>query len=105
MYCRKKKQVIVNGSTIVPYDHLVLCMGTQYQVMAPTEADVHHQATNEDLPNSPHRLFEGPIPNNVFTINDEYDSAVLLYWIETNLLYSEGWYIGANYKLIISRLT
>ena len=80
----------MNGSTIVPYDHLVLCTGTQYQVCAPTEADINRQATNEDLPNNPHRLFEGQIPNNVFTINDEYDSAVLLYWLETNLLYNEG---------------
>ena len=90
LYCRKKKHVVVNGSTVVPYDHLVLCVGTQYQVTAPTEADVNHQATNEDIHNSPRRLYEGVVPSNVFTVNDEYDSAVLLYWLETNLLYTEG---------------
>ena len=37
---RKKKLVAVDNNTEVPYDHLILCTGEQYQVPAPTEADV-----------------------------------------------------------------
>ena len=69
---------------------MVLCNGTQYQIPAPTEADINTGVTNADLPNDPQRMYQGTIPSNVFTVNDDYDSAVLLYWIETNILYTEG---------------
>ena len=87
---RKKKHVVVNYNTLVPYDHLVLCTGTQYQVPAPTGADISKLVTNNEVPNSPDlRLTDVP-PKNAFVINDTYDSAVALYWTENNLLYTKG---------------
>lgn len=88
---RKKKLVTVNNHTFVPYDHLILCNGTQYQIPAPTEADISQSVTNDEVPNSPGRRYEGDVPKNVFTINDLYEAAVALYWAENNLLDSEGW--------------
>lgn len=76
----------VNGNSIVPYDHLILCTGTQYFLPAPTEANVDAGATNKDLPKKLNRRFEGKMPNNVFVINDSYDAAVALCWAESNLL-------------------
>lgn len=87
---RKKKLVTVNHNTFVPYDHLILCTGTQYQVPTPTEADVSQHVTNNEVPNNPARRFEGVPPKNVFTINDQYEAAVALYWAECNLLTNEG---------------
>lgn len=85
---RKKKFVIVENSTMVPYDHLILCTGEQYQVPAPTEADIEGGATNNNLPNSPDRRFMKTPPKNLFLVNDEYDAAVALYWVENSLLKS-----------------
>lgn len=87
---RKKKVVVVNGNTLVPYDHLVMCMGQQYQVPAPTEADIDMGTTNSELPNSPDRRYLKPQPKNLFTVNDEYDAAVALYWLENYFLKSNS---------------
>ncbi|XP_012942608.1 cilia- and flagella-associated protein 61 [Aplysia californica] len=83
---RTKKLVTVNGSAIVPYDHLVLCTGRQYQVPCPTGADVLNDTTNDQLPQSPHRRYQGPVPGNLFLVNDAYDGAVMLYRAESQLL-------------------
>ncbi|KAL3874225.1 hypothetical protein ACJMK2_037270 [Sinanodonta woodiana] len=83
---RKKKVVIVNNDTVVPYDHLVICTGQQYQIPAPTDVDVNSGVTSDDLPNNPDRRYYGVKPKNLFTINDEYDAAVALYWIENTLV-------------------
>ncbi|KAK3611320.1 hypothetical protein CHS0354_029969 [Potamilus streckersoni] len=83
---RKKKVVIVNNDTVVPYDHLVICTGQQYQIPAPTDVNVSSGVTNDTLPNSPDRRYFGVKPKNLFTINDEYDAAVALYWIENILV-------------------
>lgn len=91
---RKKKVVVVNGNTLVPYDHLVMCMGQQYQVPAPTEADIDMGTTNSELPNSPDRRYLKPQPKNLFTVNDEYDAAVALYWLE-------NYFLKANKKAIV----
>ncbi|OWF50418.1 cilia- and flagella-associated protein 61-like isoform X2 [Mizuhopecten yessoensis] len=85
---RKKKFVVVENSSMVPYDHLILCTGEQYQIPAPTEADIEGGATNADLPNSPDMRYMKAQPKNLFLINDEYDAAVALYWIENSLLKS-----------------
>lgn len=83
---RKKKFVKVDGDMNVPYDHLVLCTGQQYQLPMPTEADVENGATNANLPNRPDRRFIGTQPRNLFTINDAYDAAVAVNWIENHLI-------------------
>jgi len=89
---RKKKQVIVNRKYVVPYDHLILCTGAQYQVPQPTGLDVSAGATNSDLeqPEQPQPRLHDPAPKNVFVVNDAYEAAVILYWIENNLLYAKS---------------
>ena len=46
---RKKKHVVVNMNTVVPYDHLIIATGNQYQLPAPTEADVSRLATSSEV--------------------------------------------------------
>ena len=84
--CRKRKLVTVDGGTLVPYDHLVLCTGQQYQVPAPSGVDIDSGITNDKLQVDPGRRYAGDQPRNVFTINDAYDAAVTLYWVENNLV-------------------
>lgn len=88
VYCRHKKHVLVNGNFTVPYDHLVLCTGTQYQLPTPTGLDVSTGATNAEMsePKKPQLRLQGRVPNNAFVVNDTYDAAVALYWIENNVL-------------------
>lgn len=86
---RKKKLVIVNNGTVVPYDHLIISVGQQYQIPAPTEADITAGVTNAELPNPPDRRCFKNSPKNLFLINDAYDAAVALYWIENYLLKSQ----------------
>ncbi|KAL5009389.1 hypothetical protein ScPMuIL_014970, partial [Solemya velum] len=83
---RKKKHVVVNRDTLVPYDHLVLSTGLQYQAPQPTGADVSNGCTNKDLPASPAQRCVRAVPKNLFVINNFYDAAVALYWIENNLV-------------------
>ncbi|CAL1527529.1 unnamed protein product, partial [Lymnaea stagnalis] len=71
-------QVLVNGTSIVPYDHLVICTGQQFQVPTPTGADVHNNVTNQNLPQPPEKHYQGPVPPNLCLINDTYDAAMLL---------------------------
>ena len=82
--------MVVNGRNIVPYDHLVLSTGLQYQPPSPTEADVNSGATNHDSKYSPTRILNSAPPKNLFTINDSYDAAVALYWMENNIIGKEG---------------
>ncbi|XP_066282688.1 cilia- and flagella-associated protein 61-like isoform X1 [Branchiostoma lanceolatum] len=88
---RQTKHVIVAGGTKVPYDHLVLCTGQQYQVPAPTGADINQEEmTNATLPNSPHRRFLGEGPRNVLTVNDSHDAAAMLHTLRYDFLNAEG---------------
>ena len=98
--------VIVDKGLVVPYDHLVITCGLQYQTPNPSLADVD-ETTNHKLPVNPRNpnnrcvssaiaatlscncaccRYFGPEMKNVFVINDEYDSAVCLYWLENNIL-------------------
>lgn len=81
----------MNGRTIVPYDHLLICTGLQYAVPQPTGADVAAGATSNDAQNRPdHKLPGPPHPSNLFVVNDQYDAAVSLYWMENNVLNTQG---------------
>jgi len=83
---------MVNGSFVVPYDHLVLCTGAQYQVPKPTGLDINAGATNSDLehPECPQPELLDSAPKNVFTVNDAYEAAVVLYWLQSNVLATKG---------------
>jgi len=86
--------VIVNGRYVVPYDYLILCNGTQYQVPQPTGLDISTGATNNDLEDPENPQPELPVdcmpPKNVFVVNDAYEAAVFLYWLESNVLDAKG---------------
>ena len=82
---RKKKQVTVNGTMIVPYDHLVLSTGQQYQVPAPTEADISQKVSTEDVVHDPERPYRGVVPQNLYLVNDSFDAAVALYKADTEV--------------------
>ena len=70
----------------VPYDHLVLSTGQQFQAPAPTGADIEAGDTNDTLPNNPNnRLLTQP-PKNLYLINDAYDAAVALYRAENIMM-------------------
>ena len=54
----------------------------------PTGLDVDTGATNSDLENAdqPQPQLLDPVPKNVFVMNDAYEAAVFLYWLEINAL-------------------
>ncbi|XP_075940895.1 cilia- and flagella-associated protein 61 [Anarhichas minor] len=73
---RKSKQVLVSGGVQVPYDHLVLCTGLQYQAPGPTGVDLNQSRSRSS----------GPVPSNLFTLNDLYDCAAARRWLCANFV-------------------
>ncbi|KAM8832271.1 cilia- and flagella-associated protein 61 [Spinachia spinachia] len=73
---RKAKHVLVSGGVKLPYDHLVLCTGLQYQVPGPPGVDLH--------PNGPR--YTGPVPANLLTLNDLQDCAAARRWLLSNFV-------------------
>ncbi|XP_074065449.1 cilia- and flagella-associated protein 61 isoform X2 [Macrotis lagotis] len=86
---RAAKHVILSNEKIVPYDHLILCTGQQYQVPRPTGADITKLLTNREIKDCKER-YTGKIPSNLFTLNDEEDCLRALKWIHENFILSEG---------------
>ncbi|XP_059138560.1 cilia- and flagella-associated protein 61-like isoform X3 [Physella acuta] len=82
---RTKKQVIVNGVDIVPFDHLIICTGLQYQVPSPTGVTEGQLLPLETLAQLANRRYTGQVPPNLYLINDTFDAAVALYRVEHNL--------------------
>nr|XP_002126453.1 cilia- and flagella-associated protein 61 [Ciona intestinalis] len=80
---RKRKHVITADGARVAYDHLIICTGQQYQIPCPTGADVNNMAANHDLTkgagNKPYDMSK-PIPDNVVSVNDDYDVRKLSLW-------------------------
>lgn len=90
---REKKELVVDGRYRVPYDHLVLCTGTQYAVprqlqrMA-IERDEQQAAAEIGRRNGRQKDLFKPkaqgyaCPANVLLVNDHHDSLLALSAVE-----------------------
>ncbi|GFO18065.1 cilia- and flagella-associated protein 61-like [Plakobranchus ocellatus] len=89
---RTRKQVTVNGEAVVPYDHLVLCTGRQYVVPQPSSmATPSKETTGHVSPKTTSsKRYLGPVPPNLYLVNDAYDAAVMLYRMENGVLKNNG---------------
>uniref|UniRef100_A0A8C6J7A5 CFA61 protein n=1 Tax=Melopsittacus undulatus TaxID=13146 RepID=A0A8C6J7A5_MELUD len=76
---RAAKYVVVSKEEKVPYDYLVLCAGQQYQVPAPTGADIHKLPTNRDVLSEWPQRYTGKVPSNHFTLNDSQDCVFIVH--------------------------
>ncbi|XP_071996729.1 cilia- and flagella-associated protein 61 isoform X2 [Engystomops pustulosus] len=87
---RAAKFVIVSNDKKVPYDHLILCTGQQYQVPCPSGVDVSKLLTNQDVPDCSKRIYTGKIPANLFTLCDDEDCLTAMKWLKDNVVSQKG---------------
>ncbi|XP_073484254.1 cilia- and flagella-associated protein 61 isoform X2 [Aquarana catesbeiana] len=87
---RAAKFVIVSNDRKVPYDHLILCTGQQYQIPCPSGADINKLLTNHESPDCSKQRYTGKIPSNLFTPQDEEDCFKALNWLKDNVLKQDG---------------
>ncbi|XP_063155997.1 cilia- and flagella-associated protein 61 [Candoia aspera] len=87
---RSAKHVIVSKGKKVPYDHLILCTGQQYQVPCPTGADIKKLLTNREVPTNYQQRYTGVVPSNLFIISDDEDALTALNWLKENVIHSSG---------------
>ncbi|XP_069464175.1 cilia- and flagella-associated protein 61 [Ambystoma mexicanum] len=87
---RAAKYVLVSQTEKVPYDHLVLCTGLQYQVPCPTGADISKLLTNREIEDCSNQRYTGTVPSNLFTLQDEQDCSRALNWLKEHFVDKEG---------------
>uniref|UniRef100_A0A8C6ZJ35 Cilia and flagella associated protein 61 n=1 Tax=Nothoprocta perdicaria TaxID=30464 RepID=A0A8C6ZJ35_NOTPE len=87
---RAAKYVVVSKGKKVPYDHLVLCTGQQYQVPCPTGAAISKLPTNHEVEEKHQQRCPGEAPSNVFILRDDQDCLEAMHWLQENTVNSEG---------------
>jgi len=56
---RPMKLAILDDETVVPYDHLLLCTGNQFQIIAPMQANVISPLNKKVVPPKSDRILFG----------------------------------------------
>ncbi|XP_075123727.1 cilia- and flagella-associated protein 61 [Leptodactylus fuscus] len=87
---RAAKFVIVSNDRKVPYDHLILSTGQQYQVPCPSGVDISKLLTNQDVPDCSKHIYAGKIPSNLFTLHDGDDCVTAINWLKDNVVNQKG---------------
>jgi len=88
---RVNKKVILSNEKEVPYDHLLLCTGQQFQLPVPTGADIASLVTTSEAKQKKQpKVFKGHLPQNVFRVNDTADTKAAFEWVESNIVKTEG---------------
>nr|XP_033795156.1 cilia- and flagella-associated protein 61 isoform X2 [Geotrypetes seraphini] len=87
---RTDKHVVVSENTKVPYDHLILCTGQQYQIPCCTGADITKLLTNREIADCSNQTYTGKVPENLFTLSDDEDCLKALNWLKQNFVHKEG---------------
>ncbi|KAG7316432.1 hypothetical protein KOW79_019973 [Hemibagrus wyckioides] len=87
---RRMTCVQVNGDHRVPYDHLILCTGQQYQMLCPTGVDITTWSSTSSVPEQHKSRYTGHIPSNLFTLNDQQDCTQAYHWLMENFVQQEG---------------
>ena len=99
---RRNKNIYINGQTVLPYDHLIMCTGEQYYFIAPFQARIYNSYSRQEVkPHISRPLFDMP-PSNMFVINNEYEAEHFLIYLENNeLLASNGRFFMLLILLIV----
>uniref|UniRef100_A0A8C3SFM6 Cilia and flagella associated protein 61 n=1 Tax=Chelydra serpentina TaxID=8475 RepID=A0A8C3SFM6_CHESE len=87
---RAAKHVVVSKGKKVPYDHLVLCTGQQYQVPCLTGADISKLWTNREVIHRCKQRYTGEVPTNLFNLSDDQDCLKAEHWLKENFINSHG---------------
>ncbi|XP_013928301.1 PREDICTED: cilia- and flagella-associated protein 61 isoform X1 [Thamnophis sirtalis] len=87
---RSAKHVTVSKEKEVPYDHLILCTGQQYQVPCPSGADIKKLLTNREVSTNYKQRYTGVVPSNLFIISDDEDALAAINWLKEKAIESTG---------------
>ncbi|XP_075719086.1 cilia- and flagella-associated protein 61 isoform X2 [Rhinoderma darwinii] len=87
---RAAKNAIVSIDRKVPYDHLILCTGQQYQVPFPSGVDIRNLSTNQDVPDCSKQIYTGKMPSNLFTVHDSEDCFTAMNCLKDNVVNHKG---------------
>eukprot|EP00794_Sanderia_malayensis_P017621 gene17621-19375_t len=88
---RVNKNVVINNERHIPYDHLLLCTGQQFQYPVPTGVDITTLATtSEALLKKLPKVYKGFLPSGVIRLNHESELNAALKWVKEDSHSSKG---------------